>query len=56
MESPKDSKIKEHFAAKYLQQQMLKKENGKFVLDERLQIAKTKLLLKGLDSRHFLMP
>ena len=48
MESPKDSKIKEHFAAKYLQQQMLKKENGKFVLDERLQIAKTKLLINNL--------
>ena len=48
MESPKDSKIKEHFASKYLQQQMLKKENGKFVLDERLQIAKTKLLINNL--------
>ena len=48
MESPKDSKIKEHFATKYLQQQMLKKENGKFVLDERLQIAKTKLLINNL--------
>lgn len=48
MENPKDSKIKEHFANKYLEQKMIKKQDKKFVLDESLQNTKTKLLINNL--------
>jgi hypothetical protein len=48
MENPKDSKIKEHFANKYLEQKMIKKQDNKFVLDENLQNTKTKLLINNL--------
>jgi hypothetical protein len=48
MENPKDSKIKEYFASKYLEQKMIKEENSKYVLDENLINAKTKLLINNL--------
>ena len=48
METSKDSKIKEHFASKYLQQDKIKKQNGKYVLNENLITTKTKLLINNL--------
>lgn len=48
MENPKNSKIKEYFASKYLEQKMIKEENSKYVLDENLINAKTKLLINNL--------
>lgn len=55
MQNPKDSKIKEHFASRYLLQKMLKKENGKFVLDEKLENTKTKLLINNLKFEEALV-
>ena len=48
METSKDSKIKEHFASKYLQQDKIKKQDGKYVLNENLITTKTKLLINNL--------
>ena len=48
MQNPKDSKIKEHFALRYAKQNLLKEQNNKFVLDENLLNAKTKLLINNL--------
>lgn len=48
MEEPKQSKIDEHFANKYLEQTMLKKVDNNFIFDEKLQIANIKLLINNL--------
>jgi hypothetical protein len=48
MQEPKQSKIQEHFAKKYLEQNLLKKQNNQFVLNDNLQEAKTKLLINNL--------
>ncbi|MDY0051816.1 MAG: hypothetical protein RBR65_04675 [Aliarcobacter sp.] len=48
MEEPKQSKIQEHFAKRYLEQNMLKNENDKFILNDNLKKAKTKLLINNL--------
>ncbi len=48
MKNPKDSKIKEHFALKYTKQNLLKKQENSFILNENLLNAKTKLLINNL--------
>lgn len=48
METSKDSKIKEHFASKYLQQDKIKKQDDRYVLNENLITTKTKLLINNL--------
>ena len=54
MENPKESKIKEHFASKFAKQELLKKENNTFVLNENLLNAKTKLLINNLKFQEAL--
>ena len=54
MENPKESKIKEHFASKFAKQELLKKENNTFVLNENLLNAKTKLLINNVKFQEAL--
>lgn len=48
MELPKQSKMEEYFANKYLDQTMLKRVDNKFILDGKLQTANIKLLINNL--------
>ena len=54
MENPKESKIKEHFASNFAKQELLKKENNTFVLNENLLNAKTKLLINNVKFQEAL--
>ena len=48
MEEPKKSKIEEHFANRYLKQNILKKVDNNFLLSDELEKAKLKLLISNL--------
>lgn len=51
MKNKKASNIEEHFAKRYLKQQMIKESNNKIVLNDNLLDAKTKLFINNLEFK-----